>query len=137
GKSVQGREVVSVFNQGQLPAGFGTSSVAVLNSQDINYTSPSTTQAAQTYISFVQYPATTVIGGLDAIYLTGNDGYLKDQTIPNTDVNQISPLVVISFQSCQDSACSSPESLTISSSMWGNIDFQTPIMDVLKSFVFS
>lgn len=137
GGTVSGKIVLTVFNQGQSPASLGTSSIAVLNSQDISFTSPTSSQAAQAYISFVQYPATTKLGGLDAIYVTGNSGYLKGQTIPPSDVNKVDPLVIVSFMQCQTSACTSLAPLTISSTMWSNTSFQTPILDIIKSFQFS
>ena len=137
GKTVSGKTVLTVFNQGQLPTGFGTDSVAVLNSQNITFTSPTSSQAAQSYISFVQYPATTITGGLDAIYVTGNNGYMKDQNIPPTDVNKVNPLVIVTFMQCQNSACTSLLPLTISSTMWSNLSFQVPILDMIKSFQFS
>ena len=137
GKTVSGRVEVNVYNQGQLPTSFGTTSVAVLNSTDLPFTSPSSDQAAQSYVSFIQYPTTTATGGLDAIYLTGNNGYIKDQNIPASDVNQVDPLIIVSFVSCSDSTCTNSTNLTIDSSMWNNSTFALPILDILKSFQFS
>lgn len=137
GKSVDGKIVFNMVNQGQIPAAFGSNSVAVLNSQDINFSSPTSNQAAQTYISFVQYPATVIKGGLDAIYVTGNSGYLKDQSIPTTDVDQVSPLVIVNFEQCQNKACTTYTPLTISSTMWNNSTFSMPILDIIQSLSFS
>ncbi len=137
GKSIQGKVAVNVFNPGQLPSGFGTTSVAVLDSQKISFLNPTANQAAQSYLSFVQYPATTVTGGMDGIYLTGNNGYVKSQTIPTTDVNNISPLVIVSFSQCQTSACTTTTPVTIASSMWNSASFQAPILAIIKSFQFS
>jgi len=137
GKSVDGEVVLSVFNQGAVPAAFGSNSQAVLASQIVVYSSPTPTQAAQTYISFVQYPATTLMGGLDAIYVSGNDGYMQAQDIPVTDINQIDPLIITSFEECQDTTCSNLANLTISSSMWSQKSFSTPILDIIKSFSFN
>jgi hypothetical protein len=137
GMSVKGRITVNFYNQGQIPAAFGTTSVAVLNSKDVTFTNATSAQAAQTYLSFVQYPATTVIGGLDGIYVTGNIGYVKDQNIPSSDINQVSPLIFINFQQCQNQTCSTSTNLTISSKMWSNLSFQTPILDIVKSLSFS
>lgn len=137
GKDVSSKILVSVFNQGQIPSAFGTSgSVAVLNSVIVPYSNPAGDQAAQTYVSFVQYPSTTVLGGLDAIYVTGNDGYQKDQTIPNSDITGIDPLVIFSFLGCNDSACTTTSPLTISSTVWSKTAFSTLITDIIKSFVF-
>ncbi len=137
GNKVNGMVVLSVFNKGQIPASFGSYSVAVLNSQDINFTKPTAAQAAQTYISFIQYPATTVKGGLDAIYVTGNNGFVKDDAITTAIVGQVDPLIVVNFEQCSSKDCSQVKNLTISSTMWSNTSFSTPILNILKSFSFS
>lgn len=137
GSSVMGRILVNILGQGQVPAGFGAGSVAVLDSQVVAFANPTASQAAQTYISFVQYPATTVKGGLDAIYVTGNNGYQKDGPIPTSDVNKISPLIFVSFQQCKDIQCSEVKTLTIASTMWSNTNFSNTILNIIKSFTFS
>jgi hypothetical protein len=137
-KLVSAKVLLSVFDQDQIPTAFGTngSAVAVLSSTKINYSSPSTVQAAQTYLTFVQYPATTATGGLDAIYVTGNDGYTFKQNIPNTDIANINPLVVISFLGCSNTQCDTPTALTISSTEWANPAFSNLVQQIVKSFVF-
>lgn len=137
GKTVEGKIVVNVVQQKQVPTAFGTTSVAVLNSQDIAFSKPTPYQAAQTYISFIQYPSTTIIGGLDGIYVTGNNGYIKDQNIPIANIDQVSPLIYVTFEQCQNSNCSSLSNLTISSSMWNQSSFKTPILAIIESFSFS
>ena len=137
GKTVNGKAIMSVVSAGQIPAGFGSSSVAVLDSVDLSFNSPTASQAAQSYLSFVQYPTTTIKGGLDGIYLTGNNGYLKDDTIPSSDINQLSPLIYYTFEKCNNSACTTTSPMTISSSMWANSDFQNVITNTIKSLTFS
>jgi hypothetical protein len=137
GKELNGKVVMSVVNQGQIPASFGSSSVAVLDSVDLSFNNPTASQAAQSYLSFIQYPATVVKGGLDGIYLTGNNGYLKDDTIPSSDINQMSPLIYLSFLKCNNSACTSSSPLSISSTMWSNSNFSKAITDTIKSLTFS
>ena len=137
GKTVKGEVVFNVFNQGQLPAAFGSSSVAVLDSQDLNFANPTSYQAAQTYISFVQYPATTVKGGLDGIYVTGNNGFVKDGSISGAQVNQVSPLIYFNFVLCKNQACSNTVPLTVSSTIWNSSSFSTEIDNIVKSLSFS
>lgn len=137
GSKVNGKVVLSVLQQNQIPASFGSYSVAVLNSQDIAFTKPTPAQAAQTYISFIQYPATIVKGGLDAIYVTGNNGFVKDDVITTSVVGQVNPLIMVSFEQCKSNDCSQIKNLTISSTMWSNTSFSTPILNILKSFSFS
>lgn len=138
GQTVNGQIVMSLTKQGTIPSGFGTNSVAVLSSTKINYTQPTSTQAAGTYISFVQYPATNTKGGLDGIFLTGNYGYKKDQTIPSSDLAKINPLIDFTFLSCASASCpaSSRQPLTIASTNWSNNSFSAPILLIFKSFSF-
>lgn len=138
GQNTNGKILVSVFNQGTIPTAFGNNnSVAVLASTKISYSNPTQDQASQTYISFIQYPATTVKGGLDAIYVTGNNGYKYAQNIPNSDISGLSPLVIISFLGCSNAACTNPTSLTISSTEWNNSGFSSLIENIVKSFIFN
>lgn len=138
GQSVQGQIVFNVDKQGALPPSFTSSSVAVLGSQLVNYSKPSSGQAADTYLSFVQYPSTVTRGGLDGLYVTGNYGYQKDQTIPASNVASVSPLIYFNFYSCATSVCP-PETrqpLTIASASWRVSSFSQPILTVLQSISF-
>jgi hypothetical protein len=138
GQSVEGEILVSVLPTGQIPAAFGTGDgAAVLSSQLVSYASPTVNQRAQTYLSFVQYATTTTLGGLDGIYITGNYGYQKDQTIPRTDLTGLSPLVAVTFEQCADTSCTTPVALTIQSSVWQDSSFSAPILNILKSFSFN
>ena len=140
GQPVLGEVSATFLKQGALPPAFGNNtSVAVINSQRIVFTQAGNNQPAATYISFVQYPSTTIAGGLDGIYVTGNFGYQKDQTIPNSQVAQVDPLIMVTFNSCANSACSVPtqKPLTIAATDWKNTDFSAPILLILSSLSFS
>jgi hypothetical protein len=139
GNTVQGEVQMNILNKGSLPSAFTTNSVAVMTSQKISFNTPSTAQAADTYISFVQYPATTITGGLDGIYISGNYGYQKDQVIPASNIATVDPLIYFNFYSCASSLCptSSRQPLTIAgSSEWNNQSFSAPILLMIKSFSF-
>ncbi len=138
GSSVLGQVVLTLANKGTMPSAFGTQSVAVMTSQKITFTQPSTTQAAASYISFIQYPSTVTPGGMDAIYLSGNYGYQKDQTIPASDLASVDPLVYVSFYSCASSQCpvTSRQPLTLASTDWNDNSFSAPILIMLDSFTF-
>ena len=139
GSSVLGQIIFTIAPKGSLPQAFGNSSVAVISSQKINYTQPSSSQRAQTYLTFVQYPATTTKGGLDAIFITGNLGYTKDQTIPPSDISAVDPLVSVTFVSCSSDSCppASRKPMTVASSQWQNQSFSAPILAILTSLSFS
>ena len=138
GQPQLGQISMNILKQGSLPAGFTTTSVAVLLSQKVNYSNPSTSQAAATYLSFVQYPSTNIKGGLDGIYVTGNYGYQKDQDIPASNVTSIDPLIYFNFYACTSSACplQTRQALTVAASDWHNPDFSGPILTMVKSFSF-
>lgn len=138
GKSVLGVVEMTLAQTGYLPPAFGTQSVAVLTSQKVNFASPSTTQAAATYISFIQYPSTTTVGGLDGIYVSGNYGYQKYQIIPSSNITSVNPFIDFSFLSCANPLCSvaTRQPLTISSREWSNSSFVAPILLMIKSFSF-
>jgi hypothetical protein len=137
-KSVTGLITITINKQGQLPSAFtaGTD-LAVLNSQLLSYKQPTLDQASQTYLSFVQYSSTTTRGGLDAIYVTGNDGYQKDQVIPNSDIASIGPLITVAFTRCGNSACTTNLTpLTIASSEWNVSYFNKLISTIISSLAF-
>jgi hypothetical protein len=138
GQTVTSLITMTIQKQGQLPAAFSAGpALAVLNSQTLAYSQPTASQTSQAYLSFVQYSSTTTKGGLDAIYLTGNYGYQKDQTIPATDIANVNPLVTVSFTKCGNTACTSNLTpLTIASASWSQAALQAPIMTMLASLAF-
>jgi hypothetical protein len=138
GQSVNGKVIVLFQPEGKIPSEFGSSSAeAVLPSQLVAYTNPGSTQAAQTYLSFLQYSSATVTGTLNAIYVTGNYGFQKDDIIPQTDLTALNPLITISFGQCANTTCTNLEDLSVSSSEWSNSSFARPILNILKSLQFS
>lgn len=137
-KSVSGRLILSVTPTGQPPAGLkGKDATEVIQSEKIAYTQPTSSQLAQSYISFLQYQSTVSKNGLDAIIVTGNSGYTEGQIIPFSKLNGLNPTIVISFQSCPDSKCASPTNLTINISMWNDTNLKALIENLLKSFSLS
>jgi len=140
GQKVPAEVTMNLSNQATTPSTFGNTSAAVLTSQKLTYKHASASQAASTYISFVQYPSTTVVGGLNGIYVTGNYGYQKYQLIPVSQINQVDPLIYFSFTQCQSlTSCSSssPQPLVISSTEWADANFSTPIINIIASFNFN
>lgn len=138
GKITQSKIVITIGPQGVMPTLLGSqSSTAVLNSDLITYTNPTPAQDAQTYLSFLQYASTTVPGGLDGIYITGNYGYLKGQYVTQADLASIDPLVRVTFEQCINTNCTRQDPLTISSSDWYQSTFSSPLLNIIKSFQFS
>lgn len=135
GQQVTGEVVVTIQQQGQLPKDFsGGDAVAVLDSQKINYSHPTSDQRAQTYLSFLQYAATTTHGALDGIYVTGNLGYKRLQPVPSTDITPRDPLVYVVFVKCANSTCSGTTTpLSIASDDWSDPNFRAPIKTLITS----
>ncbi len=138
GKRTNAKVILTVVPMGQLQSQIASNAtVAVLPSQLFTYTNPTPSQAAQAYLSFFQYPSTNVIGGMDAIYITGNLGYVKTQTVVANDIASLNPLVYITFVQCLNQTCSQTKPLTIISSMWNDKTFQSPILNMVESFSFT
>jgi hypothetical protein len=138
GAAVNGKIVMNMVPKGTLPAAFGTGATAVLNSVKVNYTQPTPTQRASTYLTFAQYAATTTTGALDGIYVTGNYGYQKDQNIPSTDIMNVDPLITVTFQKCADATCTAGlTALSIKSTDWNDATFSAPIKTLLTSLAFN
>lgn len=106
GKQVNGHVLFTVRNkQAVIPEFANGSATAVLASQKLTYKQPTAIQRAQTYLSFLQFPGSPA-GGLDALYITGDSGYLQAQAIPMTDVVKGNPLVNVIFANCATEDCS-------------------------------
>jgi hypothetical protein len=137
GSKVKGRVIISTLTQGDIPLDFGTGdATAVLESQLLIYKHPSTTQLAQTYLSFVQYPSATASGTLNAVYVTGNNGYQKDQTVPRADIASLDPLIVVGFGGCTNTACDSLNDLAITAASWSSQALSAPVTAILQSIAF-
>jgi hypothetical protein len=138
GQSQTGQVILQIENQNSADmSAFKTgSATAVIPSQKVAYSNPTSSQRAQTYLSFLQYAATTTHGALDAVYITGDLGYQKGQTAPESDVAKIDPLVRVIFVKCADSKCSSTAPISISSDSWGSSSYSGPVTDMIKSLAF-
>ncbi|HSX37052.1 MAG TPA: hypothetical protein VLG13_02970 [Patescibacteria group bacterium] len=137
GQTVSGKIIMTIQQTGQVPVAFGSANAtAVVDSQKVSYTQPTPSQRAQTYLTFVQYAATTTSNALDGIYITGDFGYQKGQDIPKTDVAKPNPLVTVTFAKCSNTACSGTTALSIKASDWGDQTFQAPIKTLLTSLAF-
>jgi len=134
GQTVTGQIKMLILNTTTNLYGFSKGNAeAMLPSQLINYTNPTQNQRAATYLSFLQY-ASTDGSGLDAIYITGDIGYQKDQAIPLVDVSKGNPIISVSFAKCSDSVCKAKTTpLTISISSWDDNNFSGPLKNMLKS----
>lgn len=106
--------------QSTLPGFKDGNGIAVRTSERVAYSKPTPNQRAQTYMTFVSNAGASTVG-IDAIFVTGDLGYQKDQAVPQADIIQGDPLVSMFFAKCQDTACpTDPTSakVTIADSAW-------------------
>jgi hypothetical protein len=138
GTTQSGEIVMTIQNkQTSLPDFAKGSATAVLNSDNVAYTKPTTNQRANTNLSYLQYAATTTAGALDGIYITGNNGYQKGQDVPQVDITGVDPLVTVTFVSCTDSSCAAPKPLSLEAASWQKNALAAPVKAMLQSLSFN
>jgi cytoskeletal protein RodZ len=134
GQQVDGQIVITIRGKTQKLSEFDKgAATAVSSSEKITYTKPSEIQRGDTYISFVSF-ANSKDTGLDAIYITGDAGYQKNQTVPAVDISKIDPITNVTFVKCNDSKCTGTgTALTVNPDSWKDSNFSKPIKTVLQS----
>jgi hypothetical protein len=139
GKKVSGQVVVMIRPKQTTLAEFKTgNAAAVLDSKKVNYAQPAAGQRGSTYLSYLQYAATTTKGALDAIYVTGNAGYTKAQVVPQADVVKVDPLINVYFVECPNDTCTTAATPTsIEAAAWSASTLNTTVEDILKSLAIS
>jgi cytoskeletal protein RodZ len=131
-----GQVVMTIrHKQPSLPEFKNGSATASIESEKINYTKPSQSQRGSTYLSFPNYVSSTA-KGIDGVYVTGDNGYQKDQAIPMVDIAKSDPLITLTFRKCADAKCATPgEAVTLAASEWQNTTFVKPLKTMLQSIV--
>lgn len=109
------------------------SALAAIESEKIAYTNPSPAQRGQTYISLLRY-ANSENDDFDAVYITGDYGYLKDQEVLKADIQKLDPIVSISFTLCEET-CTQPTGISINS--WEDPEFGGVLENMLQSLVIN
>lgn len=135
--SVSGRIIFRIRTQNTaLPEFSAGPATAILPSQTITYTAPTSNQQGSTYISFLQYAGSTN-AGIDGIYITGNTGYQTGQTAPETDIQAVDPIITFTFEKCSNKNCTSTTPLTIAASGWSTKSFSAPLLAMFESLVIN
>lgn len=137
GQAFTGQIVLTIQNQQATISQFaGNKAVAALTSQKIAYKTPTPNQRAQTYLTFVSYTGSTT--DLDALYITGDNGYQAGQSVPMSDIAQDDPLVSLSFLKCPDTTCKAAAAATaIPAASWSDGGLSEPLLTMLKSLVIN
>jgi len=136
GQQVDARIVVTFLSAGsEVPRfsgdGAARSATAVQDSAKITYAAPSQNQREQTYLSFADFGT----NGLDAVFVTGDSGYKKDQNIPEGDIKKIEPIISVTFVKCKDTECGPErsEALTLTPAEWASSSMLQAAQDILES----
>jgi len=110
--------------------------VAAMTSQKLTYRHPTPNQRAQTYLTFVNYEG--VNSTIDALFITGDNGYTVGQSIPESDMTKDDPLVSISFLKCADSSCKTAGTATsIPAGEWYTSNLAKPLDNLLQSLIIN
>jgi hypothetical protein len=133
GQEADGKIVMTILNGSAKLPGFttGANASAVLASKKITYAKPTQTQRADTYLTFITYSSTTASNGLDAVYISGNNGYTLGQSVPQADLLQVSPVINLTFVN------STGKPLTLSAGDWADGTFSTPLLNMLESLAIT
>ncbi len=135
--STTGHVLVTIQNpQTNIPGFPSGGAMANLASDKLTYKQPSSVQRAQTYLSYLGYKNPN---GLDALYLTGDNGYESGQQIPMSDVIKGNPLVSVTFVDCEDTSCvnGAPKPITLLASRWKDAAFKQQVIDLLQSLTLN
>lgn len=133
GKKMEGHALVTVQHKQTAIAGYPENgAVAVLESQKLAYTQPTTIQRAQTYITYLSYEQAN---GLDAAYVTGDYGVVQHQLVPMADVAADDPLISVTFATCSSADCASGTvtPMAILASSWQSASFAKQATDLIES----
>lgn len=130
-----GRVVLTIKGGVQkLPEFDDGNATAVIDSEKVAYTKPSGAQRGQTYLSFLSYVNTTSTSLIDAVYITGDFGYTKEQAIPKVDIQKMDPIITITFFAC-DGACT--KAVGITPEAWAKPEFGGALKKILQSLTIN
>ena len=131
--TINGHVVVTFQNQQTTIAGYPSGgALAALESYKLAYKHPTSVQRAQSYVSYLGYSQTS---GLDAVYITGDNGYQQGQQVPMGDIVKGNPLISITFQTCTSTDCSTgtPTPVTLLASKWNDSALSKTVLTLLAS----
>ena len=135
GQAINARIVMTIQNQQSSISQFAANTaIAPLASQKLTYKQPTPSQRAKTYLTFVNYAGSSK--AINALYITGDNGYTAGQYVPGSDIAKDDPLVSIGFFGCSDTACSNYSSAAaIAVSSWSDAGLSKPLINLLQSLV--
>ena len=135
GGATTGRVALTIKGKDQkLPELDKGNALAILDSEKVAYTKPSSAQRGQTYISFLGYPGSESNELIDGVYITGDFGYQKEQAIPKLDIQKVDPIISLSFTAC-DGTCT--KAIGITPEAWAAAEFGGVLKKILQSFTIN
>jgi hypothetical protein len=129
--------VVTIQNQQSAIAGYPAGgAVAALESDKLTYKQPTSIQRAQTYLSYLSY---SQANGLNALYITGDNGYQQGQQVPMSDIVKGNPLISVTFETCTSDDCSTgtPTPVAILATDWKNAAANKDVTALLQSITLN
>jgi hypothetical protein len=132
GSSTGVNVVVTIQNpQTSIPGYPASGAIAALTSDKLTYKQPTAVQRAQTYLTYLSYKST----GLDALYITGDNGYQQGQNIPMSDIVKGNPLVGVTFQTCSTIDCvhGTVTPITLDATAWKDSAASKQVTALLQS----
>lgn len=131
GSKQKAHVIVTIQNkQTNIPGYPGDGATAIDTSRLLVYRQPTTIQRAQTYLSTLGYRPNQI----DALYVTGDNGYQKDQNVPMSDAVKGNPLISITFATCDKDDCSGTVTpLALAPSNWLTSSYATQVDDLILS----
>lgn len=130
GRTVTGQIILTIRNKQQpLPEFDEGNALAARESEKVSYTKPSPNQRGETYISLLRWASSTASeGDFDGVYITGNNGYQKDQAAPKADFAGVDPLISVTY-------LKGGAPLTVADNMWDDPDYSAPLRSMLQSLM--
>ncbi len=134
-QSMTGKVQLTVQSKGTAVAGFSAgSAVAVKESEKIAYTKPTSNQRGSTYISFLHFAnSTSPSTAIDAIYITGDNGYQLGQAITKDSFAPLDPLVGVNFTKCDTSQCANAKTTGVAAGSWDTNTALKQVKTILQS----
>jgi hypothetical protein len=135
GQQTNGQIVMTIRAKDQKLTEFDEgAAMASRQSVKIDYTKPTQSQRGSTYESFLAYFGSDSGTVLDGVYITGDSGYTKGQSIPKDDVLKVEPVISITFFACTSGQCTEKTTpIGIAASSWDDKSFSGPLEAMLKS----
>ncbi len=129
GQAADGSVVVLIRSKSLPLSEFSANAQAVQASEKFSYTSPTSNQRQETFLSFLSFGASS--SAVDSVFITGDSGYQQGATVSKADLTPVEPIVSIAFYACDKAECE--ESTAFMFEEWGSNKIFTTAKEILRS----